>query len=184
VAGLEQHSGVEVIGRVGFVPEDRTTEGLIPELSLTENLVLGLSDDARWRRGPRIDWTAAGEQTARLIDRFGIVAPGPDAAIGILSGGNQQKLLLARALEGDPPILVLENPTRGLDVRTTGEVHRRLREAAAAGITILVYSSDLDEVIELADRVLVVWKGEVREAIDRSRPAVGAMMLGLPTDQR
>jgi ABC-type uncharacterized transport system ATPase subunit len=185
MAGLGPLPGIQISGRVAFVPEDRTTEGLIPAMSITENMVLGLGDDPRWARGTRLDWSAARVRTGELIEGFGIVAPGPDVPTGTLSGGNQQKVVLARALEHHPALLVLENPTRGLDARTTGEMHRRLREAASAGVTVIVYSTDLDEVLELAERVLVVWKGEVREVpTGADRRAVGAMMLGVEPRER
>ena len=185
IAGLDAFPGVRVKGTVAFVPEDRTAEGLIGELSLTENLVLGLGADPRWTRGARLDWNAARQRASELIEAFAIVAPGPDARAGTLSGGNQQKLLLARALEGQPAVLVMENPTRGLDVRTTDEMHRRLRGAASARVTVIVHSTDLDEVLALADRVLVVHRQEVREAPrGADRRQVGAMMLGVEPRQR
>ena len=158
---------------------------LVPELSVAENLVLGLGTDPRWARGARLDWSAARQRATELIEAFAIVAPGPDAPAGTLSGGNQQKLLLARALEGQPAVLVMENPTRGLDVRTTEEMHRRLRGAASAGVTVIVHSTDLDEVLALADRVLVVHRKGVREAPrGADRRVVGGMMLGVEPRQR
>ncbi|HSE52000.1 MAG TPA: ATP-binding cassette domain-containing protein [Gemmatimonadales bacterium] len=185
IAGLEAFAGIRVTGSVALVPEDRTAEGLIGELSLTENLVLGLGADPRWARGARLDWNAARQRTAELIDGFAIVAPGPDARAGTLSGGNQQKLLLARALERQPAVLVMENPTRGLDVRTTQEMHQRLRAAASAGVTVIVHSTDLDEVLALADRILVVHRNVVREAPrSADRRLVGEMMLGVAPRQR
>ena len=185
VSGLEEFPGVRVTGAVALVPEDRTAEGVIGELSLAENLVLGLGTDPRWARGARLDWSAARRRTTELIDAFAIVAPGPDARAGTLSGGNQQKLLLARALEGHPAVLVMENPTRGLDVRTTEEMHRRLRAAASAGVLVIVHSTDLDEVLALADRVLVVHRKEVQEAPrGADRQLVGEMMLGVEPRQR
>jgi simple sugar transport system ATP-binding protein len=180
IAGLGAFPGVQVLGPVAFVPEDRTTEGLIPEMSITENVVLGLGDDPRWARGARLDWEAARRRAVELIEGFGIVAPGPDIPSRALSGGNQQKLMLARALERHPALLVLENPTRGLDVRTTTEMQGRLREAADAGVTVIVYSTDLDDVLEVTERRLVVWRREVREAPrGAGRRLIGEMMLGL-----
>jgi ABC-type uncharacterized transport system ATPase subunit len=180
IAGLHSMPGVSAEGPVAFVPEDRTTEGLIPELSVAENVVLGLSDDPRWARGPWLDWTAARAHTKELIRSFGIVATGPDTPAATLSGGNQQKVVLARVLTREPRVLVAENPTRGLDIRATEEVHERLREAARGGVAVVVYSTDLDEVLELAERVLVVHRGEVSEAPRRAdRRAVGEMMLGV-----
>ena len=185
IAGLGSLPGVQVFGRVAFVPEDRTTEGLIPAMSITENVMLGLGDDPRWARKTRLDWGAARARTAELIAGFDILAPGPDALAGVLSGGNQQKLILARALDRHPALLVLENPTRGLDLRTTADMHGRLREAANAGTTVIIYSTDLDEVLELAQRVVVVWNGEARVAPSGAdRRLVGEMMLGVEQRQR
>jgi simple sugar transport system ATP-binding protein len=182
IAGLpgSGRPDVEVRGAVAFVPEDRTTEGLIPALSLTENIVLGSDRDPRWARGQRLDWTAARRHTEELIRAFGVRAPGPGAPAATLSGGNQQKVLLARAIERRPGVLVAENPTRGLDIRATGEVHERLRAAVRDGAAVIVYSTDLDEVLELAERVLVVHRGRVTEApAGADRRAVGGMMLGV-----
>lgn len=188
IAGVGSHPEAEgqvtVDGPVAFVPEDRTNEGLIPLMSLTENVVLGLPEDSHWSRGWRLDWAGARAHTAWLIWTYGIRAPGPDVPAGTLSGGNQQKLILARALAGGPRILVAENPTRGLDVRATAELHERLRAAAQAGVAVFLYSTDLDEVLELGQRVLVVHAGQVREAPHGAgRGEVGEMMLGLSGDR-
>jgi len=180
VAGIAPRADVTVRGAAAFVPEDRAIEGLIPELSLTENIVLGLGSDAPWVQGPLVNWAAARRRTSELLVEHDVRAVGPDAPAGSLSGGNQQKVVIARALARRPGVLVAENPTRGLDIRATADVHRRLREAAAAGMAVLVWSSDLDEVLELADRVVVVHRGAVREApCDADRAVVGAMMLGV-----
>jgi len=184
VAGLLRPTAGELLvrGRVALVPEDRTTEGLIPELTLTENVALALGADAAWVHGPWLDWAAAGRRTAELLPAFDVLAPGPDTPAGMLSGGNQQKLILARALEGHPDALVVENPTRGLDIRATAAIHDRLRDAATKGLAVLVYSSDLDEVLELGDRIVVMARGELREMpAGASREEVGAAMLGLTT---
>jgi simple sugar transport system ATP-binding protein len=185
VAGIAPRPDVRVEGTVAFVPEDRAAEGLVPDLSLTENIVLGLGADAPWIHGPLVDWSAARRRTAELMAQHDVRAAGPDAAAHSLSGGNQQKVIMARAFDRHPEVLVAENPTRGLDIRATGGVHRRLREAAASGMAVLVWSSDLDEVLELADRVLVVHGGVVREAPrDADRGQVGRMMLGLTGGER
>jgi simple sugar transport system ATP-binding protein len=169
-------------GPIGFIPEDRTTEGLIPELSVTENFVLGRDNDPLWSRGGRIDWKAARQHTTAIIREFEIRASGPDAPVRTLSGGNQQKLVLARALHARPGVLIAENPTRGLDLRATAELHRRLQGAADAGVAVLLHSADLDEVIELGERVLVVYQGRVREApAGADRQTVGRLMLGVAT---
>ena len=122
-------------------------------------------------------------RTSVLMEEYGVRAPGPTAVVRSLSGGNQQRLVLARELAAvsdmaDPRALVVENPTRGLDVRATAEVHGRLRMACARGAAVVVYSSDLDEVLALASRVLVLFEGTVRE-LGLDRDVIGRAMLGL-----
>ncbi len=169
---------LQVTQPVGFIPEDRTSEGLIPALSLTENVVLGLGSAGPWIHGGRIAWREAEACTAELIRDFEIVAPGPGARAAALSGGNQQKLVVARELSRVPAVIVAENPTRGLDISATAAINLRLRSAAAAGAAVLFYSADLDEVLHLADRVIVVTRGLISEAPpSASRSEIGAMML-------
>ena len=159
--------------RSGFVPEDRQGDALVLEFTLSENVALsGLG-----RRRGRMPWRAIGRRTAELLDRFDVRAPAPDVAASTLSGGNQQKLVMARELAERPALLVVESPTRGLDIRASEAVHARLREARDAGTAVVLHSADLDEVLALADRVLVLHAGTVREA-PRERSAVGRAMLG------
>jgi simple sugar transport system ATP-binding protein len=170
---------LRVMSPVAFIPEDRTTEGLIPTLSLTENVVLGLGEDAPWVRGGRIAWRAARLHTAELLREYDITAASPTAKAATLSGGNQQKLVVARELSRTPAVIVAENPTRGLDIGATAAIHARLLSAAAAGAAILFHSTDLDEVLHLADRIIVVARGIISEArLGASRAEIGAMMLG------
>lgn len=171
---------VTVTPPVAFIPEDRTTEGLIPPMSLVENVVLGRGEDPAWSRGPWLDWKSAERVTGEIMQRFDVRAAGPRAVTATLSGGNQQKLVLGRELSTHPSVLVVENPTRGLDLRASAEMHRQIRAAAAAGVAVLVYSNDLDEVLQLAHRVVVVRRGELTELappFERSR--VGQAMLGV-----
>ncbi len=168
-----------VTGTVGFIPEDRTTEGLIPAMSLTQNLVLGSGADADWMAAGRIAWPAARRRMAELLEQYGIRVEGPDAAAATLSGGNQQKVVIARELDRRPAVLVAENPTRGLDIRAAAEVHHRLRAAARDGAAVLVASTDLDEVLAVADRAVVMAGGRLIDVpAGAGRAAIGALMLG------
>jgi general nucleoside transport system ATP-binding protein len=179
LAGVDSPSPSDDPDKVAFVPEDRSTEGLIPEFSLTENLVLGLSSDPRWRRGTRIRWSEAEARVAEVISEYGIQAAGPSAPARTLSGGNQQKLVFARAIEADPKVVIAENPTRGLDINATRFVHDRLRWIARGGAAVVVYSTDLDEILGLADRILVIRRGAIIEAPrGATRYQIGEMMLG------
>ncbi len=163
--------------RVAFVPEDRHRDALLVDGSLVENVALA---GAGARRG-RVPWGALTARTAELVAAFDVRGGGPATAAGALSGGNQQKLVVARELAGTgdevPALVVAENPTRGLDIRASAAVRERLRAARDAGAAVVVYSSDLDEVLALADRVLVVHDGRVHEA-SRDRGVVGRLMLG------
>ncbi|HSQ31077.1 MAG TPA: ATP-binding cassette domain-containing protein [Gemmatimonadaceae bacterium] len=159
---------------VGFVPEDRQRDALVVDFSLAENVAL-LGAGAR--RG-RIAWRTIAQRTEALVREFDIRAEGARLRARALSGGNQQKLVLARELSAAPRLLVAENPTRGLDIRATRGVHERLRRAAAGGTAVVIYSSDLDEVLALATRLVVVHAGQLRET-SLDRDDVGRAMLGV-----
>jgi simple sugar transport system ATP-binding protein len=167
---------LELPAEVGFVPEDRLHDGIIPSASLTENVALR---GAGRRRG-RVGWRRWTEETRRVLGAFDVRAAGPDAPARTLSGGNQQKLVLARELRGGVAALVAENPSRGLDIRATAEVRERLRRARDQGAAVVVYSSDVDEVLALADRVVVMHAGALHELpVDRDR--VARAMVGVDT---
>jgi general nucleoside transport system ATP-binding protein len=163
---------------VGFVPEDRHRDAVLLERPLVENVALR---GAGARRGV-VDWRGIEARTESLVRAFDVRGAGTRAAMRTLSGGNQQKLVLARELTADDVAgdraIVVENPTRGLDVRATREVHARLRAARDDGAAVILYSSDIDEVLQLADRVLVVYGGVVRAA-PLDREIVGRLMLGV-----
>jgi general nucleoside transport system ATP-binding protein len=173
---LSASSGTLVLPReVAFIPADRRREGLVVEFSLTENVALrGLGT----RRGI-MPWPRLRKHTLDLIERFGITAESADARVATLSGGNQQRLVIARELDGAVELVVADNPTRGLDLSATTFMHGQLRLAAAGGAAVVVHSSDLDEVLTLATRVLVVFHGSVREVVSDDREAVGRAMLGV-----
>jgi general nucleoside transport system ATP-binding protein len=163
---------------VGFVPEDRHHDGVLLDRDLAENVVLR---GAGARTGV-IDWRAQRERTQALMRAFDVRAASARVPMRTLSGGNQQKLVLAREIEPDHSAgqraIVAENPTRGLDVRATADVQARLRAACEGGSAIILYSSDIDEVLLLAMRVLVVYAGIVQET-PLDRDAIGRAMLGL-----
>lgn len=181
IAGLARPlSGrLEVAGTVGFIPEDRTTEALVAEFSLTENLVLSQGRSAPWIRGPWIEWSRAAARTAELIDAYGVRASGAAATAASLSGGNQQRMVIAETLERGPAVLLAENPTRGLDIRAAAEVVGRLRAAAGAGVAVVVHLSDLDELLAIADRIVVLAGGVTSQVPPSAgREEIGRLMLG------
>lgn len=159
---------------IGFVPADRLRDALILDFSLTENVALRGAGGGKGR----MRWHAIRSRTTDLVRTYDVRGGDAMTAARALSGGNQQKLVLARELEGDPTLVVAENPTRGLDIRASAAVIERLRRVAERGAAVVVHSTDLDEVISLATRMLVVHAGRVRETpVDHD--LVGRTMLGL-----
>jgi simple sugar transport system ATP-binding protein len=166
---------------VAHVPEDRLGTGVAPSLTIADNLIL-----KDYRRPPittagLIRYDRVRVRAADLIERFDIKAVSPQTPTRLLSGGNVQKVLLARELSGSPRVLVAASPTRGLDVAATESVRSLLLQAAARGVGILLISEDLDEILALADRIAVLYEGRIMGVVDRARADVeelGLMMAG------
>ena len=164
---------LDLASATAIVPEDRHRDAVVLSFSLAENAAIKNSGE---RRG-LLRWSRVGKSVEGLMAQFDVRAPGPETEMRTLSGGNQQKFVLARELSSDPRLVIAENPTRGLDVRASAFVRDQLRKARGRGAAIVFYSSDLDEIIDLADRVIVVQAGKVAEVqLDRAR--IGAAMLG------
>lgn len=165
---------LSIPGVVGFVPEDRHRDALILDFSITENVALRGAGRARGR----LPWSSLRARAAALLGDYDIRPPQPDMPAGALSGGNQQKLVLGRELSATPKALVVENPTRGLDISASAAVRERLVAARDAGAAVVAYSSDLDEVLAMADRLIVTFAGRARE-VPLDREVAGRAMLGL-----
>jgi simple sugar transport system ATP-binding protein len=170
-----------ILRGVAHVPEDRLGTGVSPSLSVADNLIL-----KSHRRSPiatrgilRRERIAANAKD--LMARFAVSAPGPDTPTRLLSGGNVQKVVLARELSSHPKAIVAANPTRGLDVGATESVRALLLKAAAGGVGILLISEDLDEILTLADRIAVMYEGRIVGVLPRDEADVqqiGLMMAG------
>lgn len=166
---------------IAHVPEDRLHTGVSPSLSIASNVVLKSYRGKSVRRGPLLRLRTIRDYAARLIERYDVRGGGPDVPARRLSGGNLQKVVIAREFEGDPRVLVVASPTRGLDVAAIETVHGYLRDAAARGVAVLLISEDLDEILALADRIAVMYEGAIvgeREARDASVEELGLMMAG------
>ncbi len=164
VGGRRLHGGdprEAILAGVAHVPEDRLGTGLAPSLSVTSNVVMKTYRRRSLSHGPLLALRRMREAALRIIKRYDVKAPGPGTPVRNLSGGNIQKLVLGREFEDDPIVLVVAQPTRGLDVGAIETVHSYLREASARGVAILLLSEDLDEIRTLADRILVVYEGEI-----------------------
>ncbi len=146
---------------LSYIPEDRHNRGLVLDFPLWENMLLGNTGHEPFASGGRINRTRTREITASLMDRFDVRAPGPDVPARALSGGNQQKLIIAREMHRDPDVLLAIQPTRGLDVGAIEFVHRQIVGARDNGKAVLVLSFDLDEVLDLSDRLVVLYQGRI-----------------------
>ena len=144
---------------LGAIPEDRQGLGLVLDMSLAENLTIGDLAAGRYRRRGMIDWGAVRNHARALLEEYDVRPSDPTVKAGSLSGGNQQKVVLAREMSRQPKLLIADNPTWGLDVGAINYVHRRLLGLREAGGSVLLLSLDLDELFKLSDRVIVVYRG-------------------------
>ena len=174
---------------VGYIPENRLEKGILPDLSIIENMLLGVHSkppyahgwflpfDRRWF----IDSKEAKDHASRLVDTYDVDTPGLDRPAGKLSGGNIQKLILARELSRDPDLLLADKPTSGLDVGSQEFIRRRLMEERDRGKAILLVSEDLDEIMMVSDRIAVMYEGRLLSAVSAeevTKEEIGAQMTG------
>ena len=166
---------------IGYVTDDRLHEGCVAGSSITDNVALKSIGRKPFSNGIWLNRRAMEQHARRLIAEFDVKTPGPDTAIGMLSGGNIQKLLLARELAMQPKLLVCNKPTTGLDLRTARFVIQALRDQANAGKVVLLISSELDELMEISDRIGVIYNGQLVAVIPRAEAnleILGNLMLG------
>ncbi|WP_420640178.1 ABC transporter ATP-binding protein [Candidatus Poriferisocius sp.] len=167
---------------IAVIPEDRHDSGVVLDMSVAENLLM--VDPHRAARRGVIDKGNATSTAQQLIDDFEIACTGPDAPLWSLSGGNQQRVVLARELAAEPRVLVAAQPTRGLDVGAIEYMTDRLRRTADSGVAVLLISSELEEILELADRVVVMFRGGIAAQLDRHEAdleTLGLLMGGAET---
>lgn len=181
-AYLESWSpGEAVKAGVGRIPEDRHAMGTIGDMSVMENAILESFDTSPFSRFGWMDHGQARAFTEQSISDYDVKCPSPNAPIRLLSGGNMQKLILARALDGQPKLIVAAQPTRGLDVGAVNYVHQRLLQARGRGAAILLISEDLDEIRLLSDQIVVISQGRLSSPSARGERSVrdlGILMAG------
>jgi len=166
---------------IGRIPEDRHAVGTIADMTLTENAISERYRERRFGRNGLLDWRAARRFAEDIIRDYDIKTPSADTRIRLLSGGNMQKLILGRALDASPSIILANQPARGLDVGAVAYVHGRLLEARARGAAIVLISDDLDEILALSDRIIVMSNGRLSTASargERSPRELGELMAG------
>ncbi len=170
---------------VGYVPEDRQHDGLVAEFSVAENLVLDQYDTAPFAAGVSLQRQALRANAQQQVSEFDIRTSSIDSPVGTLSGGNQQKVVVARELARSLKLMIVSQPTRGVDVGSTEAIHRRIVQARDNGVAVVIVSSELDEVIALADRIAVMCGGRIVGVLPAgaSRDEIGLMMAGVAEEQ-
>ncbi|HEX6969762.1 MAG TPA: ABC transporter ATP-binding protein [Micromonosporaceae bacterium] len=169
---------------VGYIPEDRSVDGLVKEFTVAENLVLDTYDLPPYASRLALRPAAIAQAAAARIAEYDVRTPSADAPVGTLSGGNQQKVIVARELSRPLKLLVAAQPTRGVDVGSIEFIHDRIVQERDAGTAVLLVSSELDEVIGLADRVAVMYRGRIIAVISPDTPyeEIGLLMAGCSVD--
>jgi general nucleoside transport system ATP-binding protein len=189
VTGLIELNGKQLAGLsvrrvldsgVGFIPEDRNEDGLVGEFTIAENLMLDRSNGTPFVNGANLRLGFRGQFAEEKMKEFDVRAPGIDTHVRRLSGGNQQKVVLARELSRELRLFVAAQPTRGLDVGSIEFVHKRIVATRDAGAPVIVVSTELDEVAALADRIAVMYRGGIVGIVPghTSREVLGLMMAG------
>ena len=166
---------------VAHIPQDRLLRGLILDFPLYENMLLGYQDAKPFANGIMLNFQEARNWTASLLESYDIRAPGVETSAGSLSGGNQQKVVIAREFERDPKILIASQPTRGLDVGAIEFVHQQIMRVKEEGKAVLLVSLELSEIMNLSDRILVMYEGQIRgefKAGEVSEAELGLVMAG------
>ena len=151
---------------IAYVPEDRRKHGVVPEMTVAENMTL--ASHKRWFKAGIISSARESEAAHGLIHALGVKLAGPSAAGGSLSGGNQQKVSVARWLATEPKLLILDEPTQGVDIGAKSEIHRMVRDLAKQGLAVLMISSDLGEVLGMSDRIGVMRGGRLVQTYEQA----------------
>ena len=170
---------------MAHIPEDRQRQGLVGGMSVAENLVLTRYHDDQFSHGVMVDWSAANAIADTLIGEYDIRTPNKETGVGTLSGGNQQKVIVARELSRDLRLTIAAQPTRGVDVGSIEYIHSRIVKERDAGTAVLIVSTELDEVMALSDRLLVMYRGKVVAELDPKNVTpmeVGLYMAGSRPD--
>jgi ABC-type sugar transport system ATPase subunit len=164
-----------VAAGLAYIPEDRKTQALILPMCVRENLTMSIHSAVKWL-GTFISARKENAVTDSYISSLGIKVSNREMVINNLSGGNQQKVVIAKWLATHPRILILDEPTRGIDVAAKAEVHRMISELADQGVSVILISSELQEVLALSDRVLVMHEGRVKAILDRAEASQETIM--------
>jgi simple sugar transport system ATP-binding protein len=167
---------------MGYIPEERNTEGIVPSFTISENIVLKDNSGKEYSRNGFLKLAYISKKTEDLIEQFDIRCPGPHIPAGSLSGGNIQKVILARELTRGPRFLVSVYPTRGLDMGAAEFIHKQLLAKRREGYGILLISEELEEIMNLSDRIAVIFKGQIQKVLNAGEASLrklGILMAGV-----
>ncbi|MEM3073503.1 MAG: ATP-binding cassette domain-containing protein [Nitrososphaerales archaeon] len=170
---------------VTYITDDRISEGLIQDFTLAENVVLKDFRKNGVKRGLFIDWKKIAENGRKLAEEYELAAAKPNSLVQTLSGGTQQKLLVAREIGGDASLIIANQPTHGVDAKTTAYIRKKLIESAAKGAAVLLISNDLDEIFSCSNTIAVIYEGKILGILDRqsaTRENVAYLMIGVKKD--
>lgn len=166
---------------IAFIPEDRIHTGLVPSMNMMENFILKSSKDSKYAKHGLLQRGSVRDNTEKIVGRYAVKNPGLKFPVSMMSGGNQQKLLIGRELDNDPTVIIAAYPVRGLDIGTTQSIHNTLFEARNKGKAILLISEDLDELLQISDRIGVLCSGKLQGIVERSEATyakIGRLMVG------
>jgi simple sugar transport system ATP-binding protein len=167
---------------ISYIPEDRLHDGFLPKANVAQNLILGYHKNKPYSDGTFINWKTVFKETRSQIKEYNIKTSGPDDIGGNLSGGNIQRVMIARAFSMPSDLMVAHNPTRGLDIPSMDFVYQKMLKRREDGFATLLISEDLDELLRMADRIAVIYRGEVLGVLERDqfdKYAIGRLMSGI-----
>ena len=167
---------------MGYIPEERNTEGIVPPFSIKENHILKDSSSQTFSKGPILKKKFIESNAERLIEEFDIRCPGINTPAGSLSGGNIQKVILSREISRQPKFLIAVYPTRGLDLGAVQFIHQQLLAKRREGVGILLISEELEEIMNLSDKIAVIYKGQIQKVLkhdEATRARLGILMAGV-----
>lgn len=171
---------------IGYVPADRSRDGMIMDMSIAENMLLKSSYDGKWQKRGFIAKGRLNQYALQEIQEYSIKAPSPEAIVHGLSGGNQQKVILAREVDNGDKLIVFDQPTRGLDLGAVNHIHQVILNERAKGKSILLVSTELSEIFALSDRIAVLYKGEIQGIFNRAElttEKIGLLMAGFRVEE-
>lgn len=184
ITGMSRRRRIE--SGIAYIPEDRQTEGLVQDYSLVHNALLGNQTISPYTTHGFVDWGAVRDHAEEIIEEYDVQPPNPDTDAMSLSGGNQQKFIVGREIEHDPDVMIASHPTRGVDIGSIEFIHNRLIELRNEGLAVVVVSSKLEEIQQLADRIAVMYEGAFIDVVDPdtiTEEELGLLMAGRGRDE-